>query len=90
MIYVVMGTTGEYSDRDEWPVAAYRDGALAAEHVVRAEQCARAAQADKSVKPGDFRNPYDPENRFFADYYVWKVPLLEALPSEENPLHRGE
>lgn len=23
-IYVLMGSTGEYSDRDEWPVRAYR------------------------------------------------------------------
>ena len=31
-IYIVYGSTGEYSDRSEWPVAAYMDETLARTH----------------------------------------------------------
>ena len=32
-IYIVFGWAGEYSDREEWPVAAYSDEKLAQDHV---------------------------------------------------------
>jgi len=35
-IYVVQGSTGEYSDRTEWLVCAYGDEESAKAHVVRA------------------------------------------------------
>jgi hypothetical protein len=35
-VYVVMGQTGEYSDRTEWPVVAYHDEARAKEHATNA------------------------------------------------------
>jgi len=44
-IYVVMGTTGEYSDRGEWPVRAHRTKLAAEDHVARAERLAKAAFA---------------------------------------------
>lgn len=34
-VYVVMGDTGEYSDRTEWSVSAYLDESKAAAHVAR-------------------------------------------------------
>lgn len=37
-IWIVMGTTGEYSDRREWPVLAYLDRARAEERVRLASQ----------------------------------------------------
>ncbi len=40
-VYVVMGTTGQWSDRAEWPVIAYTDEADAKAHVLRASQRAR-------------------------------------------------
>lgn len=40
-IYVVMGTTGEYSDRSEWPVIAYFDEEKAKQHVTLARQEAK-------------------------------------------------
>jgi hypothetical protein len=36
-VYVVMGETGEYSDRAFWHVVAYRDEEAAKAHVQRAE-----------------------------------------------------
>lgn len=40
-VYVVMGTTGEYSDRDEWAVCAYTSEDSAKTHVERATARAR-------------------------------------------------
>jgi hypothetical protein len=37
-IYVVMGSSGEYSDRYEYAVVAYKDNALAEQHVLAATQ----------------------------------------------------
>lgn len=41
-LHVVMGTTGEYSDREEWPVRAFLDEAAARLFVARAEAWLRA------------------------------------------------
>lgn len=40
-IYVVQGCTGEYSDRNEWPVRAYRLEDKAKEAVQRLDEAAR-------------------------------------------------
>lgn len=50
-IYVVHGTTGEYSDRSEWIVTAYTKEADAKHHVIKATEyadawSARTRQAD--------------------------------------------
>lgn len=39
--YLVMGGHGEYSDRDEWPVAVYAIGSAAVEHVGLLTRCVR-------------------------------------------------
>lgn len=36
LIYVVFGATGEYSDRREYAICAYRDQFLAQQHIERA------------------------------------------------------
>jgi hypothetical protein len=71
-IYVVMGTTGEYSDRIEWPVHAYFDKEQAEEHVVRADRRAKEAQAvyDSWYAVGrgsGNRFPTLPDNAAFKD-----------------------
>lgn len=48
-IYVVVGTTGEYSDRTEWMVCAYRDEQLAKDHVVAATAWADAEKARRDA-----------------------------------------
>lgn len=49
-LWVVMGGTGEYSDRCEWPVRAYRDKSRAELEVSRLSEEAKAFEA---------RVPYD-------------------------------
>lgn len=43
-IYVVIGATGEYSDREEWIVKAFRDENLAKNLVLEASARAREIQ----------------------------------------------
>lgn len=45
-IYVVRGSSGEYSDRNEWPVAAYLDEPSAEKHVAMASDRALAVHPD--------------------------------------------
>ena len=45
MIWVVMGGTGEYSDRREWPVRAYKDKAVTEREVTRLTEEAKALMA---------------------------------------------
>lgn len=70
-VYVVMGETGEYSDRSEWPVVAYFDEPAAQAHVLRAETWLREQRIfndDQSPILGDYdartalvgQNPHDP------------------------------
>ena len=39
-VYIVFGTSGEYSDRTTWPIASYTDRNLAEEHVIKATEIA--------------------------------------------------
>lgn len=93
-IYVVQGTTGEYSGRSEWSVCAYTDLEMARAHVTLADDWARAdhvrRQPSKRDKYGMYfdhgdgpPNPYDPSYR--ADYtgtyyYLAEVDVRDALP----------
>lgn len=49
-IFVVMGTTGEYSDRTEWPVLAFTDKTAAEKLVVQASR--RAAEIHNQPSNG--------------------------------------
>lgn len=78
-LYVVMGTTGEYSDRTEWPVRAFLDETKAADLVLRAEAEARqlAYRSDhsrKSAADPNFRMDYTG-----TEYYIMPVPLDEEV-----------
>ena len=44
-IWLVWGTRGEYSDRDEWPIAAYTDESSAQAAVVALKNTSRALYA---------------------------------------------
>ena len=93
-IYVVMGTTGEYSDRTEWPIAAYSDKAMAQEHVTKATEMSRAVAAAVQQLKDDWngegeypstlgRNPYDPDQETDytgTDYFIYRVRLRRELP----------
>lgn len=80
-IYVVMGTTGEYSDRSQWPVKAYRTEASARVLVEKASE--RAREIEVATK-GSYRamreavNEHDPHmdmDYTGTTYYVMKVDL---------------
>lgn len=55
-IYVVMGTTGEYSDRSEWPVLAFVDEEAAKRHV---ENASRRAKELEATAPEDWNKKSD-------------------------------
>jgi hypothetical protein len=83
-VYVVMGTSGEYSDRDEWPVAAYASKAEAEAHVRGAAAWARAYEAatdryGRTPPP----SPWDPRIKMDYNgtgYYVMDAPMRDYAP----------
>lgn len=54
-VFVVMGETGEYSDRTEWPVVAFFNEGAAQERVLALEAWCREHKV--SMASVDFRNP---------------------------------
>jgi len=86
-IYVVMGTTGEYSDRTEWSVGAYQDRARADEHAdlatTEAYKICKERPSRYSSPDPDRTNIYDRRMNMSytgTDYYVIAVDLLDAIP----------
>jgi len=90
-VFVVIGSTGEYSDRREWFVAGYADQAKAEEHARLASDAAREIfTASEAVDDSwDYRdtavNPYDTDASHMdytgTHYYVAAVPMLDAVPA---------
>jgi hypothetical protein len=86
LIYVVMGTAGEYSDRREWPVAAFTDDAVAAELVANASREAKRIHESSASRYIDdeakWRNPFDPTctvDYTCPRYFIMKVPFRGIL-----------
>lgn len=90
-VWIVEGSTGEYSDRTDWPVAAYVDGVLAAEHQRLAQAAADAWEAkcrepDSEVsyyESDATTNPYDPgmKMQYTGVFYsVMEIEVRTALP----------
>ena len=74
-IYIVEGTTGEYEDREEWSVVAFKTKAKAKKHVKKANDWLLEKGFHRSQEQGPDRysqigknleNPYDP--RMYYDY----------------------
>lgn len=92
MIYVVFGRTGEYSDRSEWLVAAYRSEFAAAQRVANAEQWAKenglgfgeesvGYESREALEEGQVSNPYDAAMRCDytgTRYYFAPVEMVDA------------
>lgn len=57
-IYVVMGHTGEYSDRREWPVCGYKTKEMAEEHAFQATKRAKEI-FDLIESPENKNRPYE-------------------------------
>ena len=87
-IHVVMGTTGEYSDRIEWPVAAYADEAMARAHVVVASAEARKlykASQGEGVELGTAADPNRVIDYTGASYDIIEVDLRDEVPEPFAP-----
>jgi hypothetical protein len=88
-IYVVIGTTGEYSDRTEWTVVAYTDEKLAQTHAqlakARADECALTwDRFNTSANPTNMWDEGMAIDYTGTDYTVAEVPLLRRVP---GPVH---
>lgn len=86
-VHIVMGSTGEYSDRSEWPVVAYTDLAMAEQHVKFASRYADAVFAARESRwrwdSADLANPYDSQMSMDytgTRYYVMSVECASELP----------
>jgi len=90
-IYTVMGTTGEYSDRCEWPVVSYTNENLAKEHVIKAEKRAKEWEATRKStfdEPPLGWSKYDPD--FDMDYTNTSYYIIETELIEGNALWQVE
>ncbi len=90
-IFIVEGNTGEYSDHQDWAVAAYLDEDLAKQHVELASVRARElyAEYDKNWEPTSYddipegANQYDPRMRTDytgVRYHYYDVEIRSKLP----------
>lgn len=84
MAYIVLGSTGEYSDRTEWCVCVYFDKQMAEKHAEAAEAKAREIYviSPRTRKPGT--NPFDPEMMIddCPNYWVDDCEIRNALPED--------
>ena len=84
-IHTIFGTTGEYSDREEWPIVSYVDEEKAQLHVMRATEKANEWKAKMGDAgrydgaPADF-SEYDPNMKMDytgTSYYYETTELIE-------------
>jgi hypothetical protein len=85
-VYVVMGSTGEYSDRTEWPVKAFRDEARAKEFVIDCDREANRIQVehDRGIRIRQ-THKHDPDFRMDytgTSYFLYEVELDDDLAAE--------
>jgi len=87
-IYVVMGSTGEYSDERRWTVIAYFDKVKAQEHVINADRRAKEIFVEykgdwveyKEIPPN--ANEFDPDmvmDYTGTIYWISAVPIADKL-----------
>lgn len=68
-VHTVFGSTGEYSDREEWAVTSYLEEEIAKDHVVRATERAKEFEVirkDMYTDPPEGWNEHDP--KMMMDY----------------------
>lgn len=83
-IYIVQGSTGEYSDHTEWVIAAYRKEEEAQAHVAAATARARELKVDpgsdgrikdwyQKRKSAERQNQFDPQMQidYTGVYYTY-------------------
>lgn len=86
-VYVVLGEQGEYSDWQQWLVAAYRVKAVARAHAENADAASRLLGVRQNAEAREFLAAWDAEgvDRYHdilgpCTYTVKEVELCDALP----------
>lgn len=90
-IYIVEGSTGEYSDRRNWNVIAYTNKQEAEDHAFNATKRAKEIfpfredfwEYNRSEFPDRLKNEFDPRmdmDYTGTDYYVTEVELVMPMP----------
>ena len=80
-IYVIIGTTGGYSDRDEWLVKAANSEDRAKELVLELSEPVRGSESWKDSQCEAFEHPLDPQcyiNPWTGVSYSYKAVELEG------------
>jgi hypothetical protein len=90
-VFVVVGSTGEYSDHMEWNIAAYITKEEAEQHRDLANEFAKGKEKLDWREQEKLKNPYDPDMKIDytgTRYYVNEVKLFvhvdEFLAQEPN------
>ena len=90
-IYVVMGNTGEYSDRNEWPVKAFTSKEKAQELVINAQNAFNTLVGGTGEKDAsryyfqhhkEHKNPFDPNMN--VDYTGVSYSYFEMELDDDN------
>jgi len=81
-IYVIFGATGEYSDRDEWIIKAYKNKEMAKSHLLNADKRAKELFKKYEDEPWNCKeeNIYDPAFRMYytgTQYYILQCEIEE-------------
>lgn len=83
-IYLVIGQTGDYSDRREWIICGYNKKEDADKHVELAQQEHNRWYSSARFRfPDENANPYDPDMSDHTEYKVIPVNIFDTV-SEKN------
>ena len=92
-VWVVEGSTGEYSDYQEWPVIAYSDEAMAREHAFQAERRAKELIANGDSCFEESNNEWDPNMRSIGfsgvSYSCYQLSVARSL-AEARQVFRAQ
>lgn len=89
-VYVVEGSTGEYSDQRSWLVAAFEDENAAKDFVNKCQHYAPTEQSLQGLTYEDrenITNPHDPHMSisYTGTWYNYhEIPLYSAMTKEET------
>jgi hypothetical protein len=67
-IYVVEGSTGEYSDHSEWLVKAFTSEDAAKDFVVKADAIARELQSSRQSHLDYWKEKHPMDDKYMSDY----------------------
>ena len=84
-VYIVIGSSGEYDDFQEWPVVVYSDRSKADEHARKAEKFDRGWRKNHpKASAEEYANPFDNTvtRSYYQNFYaVEEVEMLEEVPA---------